>query len=147
PPSSGALTVGQILALTEKYDLKGWGASSAKSWQVIGDASRLAFADRGLYMADQDYVPMPTEGLLDPGYLAQRAKLIQPGKALTSAEAGTPPWQHAMLQSPDQSIELPSTSHFNIVDRDGNVVSITTTIENAFGSRLFVRGFLLNNEL
>ncbi|EKO3483676.1 gamma-glutamyltransferase [Vibrio fluvialis] len=147
PPSSGALTVGQILALTEQYDLKGWGASSAKSWQVIGDASRLAFADRGLYMADQDYVPMPTEGLLDSGYLAQRAKLIQPGKALTSAEAGTPPWQHAMLQSPDQSIELPSTSHFNIVDRDGNVVSITTTIENAFGSRLFVRGFLLNNEL
>lgn len=147
PPSSGALTVGQILALTEKYDLKGWGASSAQSWQVIADASRLAFADRGLYMADQDYVPMPTQGLLDSGYLAERARLIQPGKALTSAQAGNPPWQHAIQRSPDQSIELPSTSHFNIVDADGNVVSMTTTIENAFGSRLFVRGFLLNNEL
>ncbi|MGG6377903.1 gamma-glutamyltransferase [Vibrio cholerae] len=146
-PSSGGLTVGQILALTEQYDLKGWGAQDVKSWQVLGDASQLAFADRGLYMADQDYVPVPTQGLLDKTYLAERAKLIQPGKALTSAPAGNPPWHHAQLRSPDQSIELPSTSHFNIVDREGNVVSFTTSIENAFGSRLLVRGFLLNNEL
>lgn len=147
PPSSGALTLGQILAMTEKYDLKGWGASSAESWQVISDASRLAFADRGLYMADQDFVPMPTEGLLDKAYLSRRAKLITPGQALKDVKPGNPHWQHALLQSPDQSLELPSTSHFNIVDKDGNVVSMTTTIENAFGSRLFVRGFLLNNEL
>ncbi|HDM8072026.1 gamma-glutamyltransferase [Vibrio harveyi] len=147
PPSSGALTVGQILAITEQYDLKGWGAESAKSWQVIADASRLAFADRGKYMADQDYVPMPTEGLLDKDYLKQRAELIQVGKALSKVEAGNPPWSHAMNLSMDQSIELPSTSHFNIVDKQGNVVSMTTTIENAFGSRLMVRGFLLNNEL
>ncbi|EKF9580957.1 gamma-glutamyltransferase [Vibrio cholerae] len=146
-PSSGGLTVGQILTLTEQYDLKGWGAQDVKSWQVLGDASQLAFADRGLYMADQDYVPVPTQGLLDKTYLAERAKLIQPGKALTSAPAGNPPWHHAQLRSPDQSIELPSTSHFNIVDREGNVVSFTTSIENAFGSRLLVRGFLLNNEL
>nr|WP_194575171.1 gamma-glutamyltransferase [Vibrio anguillarum] len=146
-PSSGALTVGQILSITEQYDLKGWGAKEVNSWQVLGDASRLAFADRGLYMADQDYVPVPTQGLLDKSYLAERAQLIQPGKALTSAEAGNPPWHNAQLRSPDQSIELPSTSHFNIVDREGNVVSYTTSIENAFGSRLFVRGFLLNNEL
>ncbi|EGR1102273.1 gamma-glutamyltransferase [Vibrio cholerae] len=146
-PSSGGLTVGQILALTEQYDLKSWGAQDVKSWQVLGDASQLAFADRGLYMADQDYVPVPTQGLLDKTYLAERAKLIQPGKALTSAPAGNPPWHHAQLRSPDQSIELPSTSHFNIVDREGNVVSFTTSIENAFGSRLLVRGFLLNNEL
>ncbi|EMS7706750.1 TPA: gamma-glutamyltransferase [Vibrio cholerae] len=146
-PSSGGLTVGQILTLTEQYDLKGWGAQDVKSWQVLGDASQLAFADRGLYMADQDYVPVPTQGLLDKAYLAERAKLIQPGKALTSAPAGNPPWHHAQLRSPDQSIELPSTSHFNIVDREGNVVSFTTSIENAFGSRLLVRGFLLNNEL
>ncbi|MDF4985589.1 gamma-glutamyltransferase [Vibrio parahaemolyticus] len=147
PPSSGALTVGQILAITEQYDLKGWGPDSAKSWQVIADASSLAFADRGKYMADQDYVPMPTEGLLDKDYLKQRAELIQVGKALTKVEAGNPPWSHAMNLSMDESIELPSTSHFNIVDKQGNVVSMTTTIENAFGSRLMVRGFLLNNEL
>ncbi len=147
PPSSGALTVGQILAISEQYDLNSWGAESAKSWQVIADASRLAFADRGKYMADQDYVPMPSSGLLDTDYLKQRASLIQIGKALPEVNAGNPPWSHAVNLSMDESIELPSTSHFNIVDKQGNVVSMTTTIENAFGSRLMVRGFLLNNEL
>lgn len=147
PPSSGALTVGQILAISEHYDLKGWGPESTKSWQVIADASRLAFADRGKYMADQDYVPMPTEGLLDTDYLKQRASLISIGKALQEVAAGNPPWSHAMSRGMDESIELPSTSHFNIVDKQGNVVSMTTTIENAFGSRLMVGGFLLNNEL
>ncbi|UPR35706.1 gamma-glutamyltransferase [Vibrio cyclitrophicus] len=147
PPSSGALTVGQILAMTEQFDLKSWGPNDAKSWQVLADASRLAFADRGMYMADQDYVPMPTQGLVNTDYLQERAQLITAGKALDSAPSGTPPWDHAMLRSQDVSIELPSTSHFNIVDSDGNVVSMTTTIENAFGSRLMVRGFLLNNEL
>ena len=147
PPSSGALTVGQILAITENFDLKAWGPDNAKSWQVIADASRLAFADRGMYMADEDFVPMPTQGLLDKEYLKQRAQLIQPGKALESVSAGSPPWSYAQRQSMDESIELPSTSHFNVVDKQGNVVSITTTIENAFGSRLMTNGFLLNNEL
>ncbi|MGD8112362.1 gamma-glutamyltransferase [Vibrio sp. TRT 17S01] len=147
PPSSGALTVGQILTMTEQFDLKKWGADSATSWQVIADASRLAFADRGMYMADEDFVPMPTQGLLDQAYLKERAKLITTGKALETVSAGTPPWSYAQTQSQDESIELPSTSHFNVVDKEGNVVSITTTIENAFGSRLMVRGFLLNNEL
>lgn len=147
PPSSGALTVSQILSITEQFDLKGWGPNNAKSWQVIADASRLAFADRGMYMADEDFVPMPTQGLLDKEYLKQRAQLIQPGKALATVSAGTPPWNYAQRQSTDESIELPSTSHFNVVDKAGNVVSITTTIENAFGSRLMTNGFLLNNEL
>lgn len=147
PPSSGALTVGQILAITEQFDLKAWGAKDAKSWQVIADASRLAFADRGMFMADEDFVPMPTQGLLDPEYLKQRAKLIKPGQALDSVSSGNPPWSYAQRQSLDESIELPSTSHFNIVDKQGNIVSITTTIENAFGSRLMTNGFLLNNEL
>ncbi|KOO14041.1 gamma-glutamyltransferase [Vibrio xuii] len=147
PPSSGALTVGQILAMTEQFDLKAWGANDARSWQVIADASRLAFADRGMYMADEDFVPMPTQGLLDKEYLKQRAQLIKPGKALATASAGSPPWSYAQRQSSDESIELPSTSHFNVVDKQGNIVSITTTIENAFGSRLMTNGFLLNNEL
>jgi len=147
PPSSGALTVGQILTMTEQFDLKTWGPDNPKSWQVIADASRLAFADRGMYMADEDFVPMPTQGLLDKAYLIQRAKLIKPGQALDSVDAGIPPWSYALRQSSDESIELPSTSHFNVVDKAGNVVSITTTIENAFGSRLMTNGFLLNNEL
>ncbi|MEF2071252.1 gamma-glutamyltransferase [Consotaella aegiceratis] len=149
PPSSGALTVGQILGLIEPYDIGAMGAESAEAWRLIGDASRLAFADRGRYMADIDFVPMPLKGLTDKAYIAERAKLIGGDAALAEDEvvAGTPPWDHAMLWGDDQALELPCTSHFSIVDADGNVVSITTTIENGFGSRLMTNGFLLNNEL
>lgn len=149
PPSSGALTVGQILGLLEGSDLAAMGPDSADAWRLIGDASRLAFADRGRYMADSDFVPVPTAGLIDPAYLAERATLLQGDMALTEVEAGTPPFDHAALHwADDQSIELPSTSHISIVDAAGNALSMTTTIENGFGSRLMAPGgFLLNNEL
>lgn len=148
PPSSGGLSVGQILGIAGQFDLAALGPDNAESWRIIGDASRLAFADRGRYMADSDFVPMPTKGLIDPAYLKRRAGLIaQTGDALDTIEPGAPAWDHAMLWADDQSIELPSTSHISIIDRYGNALSMTTTIENGFGSRLFVRGFLLNNEL
>ncbi|WP_318408321.1 gamma-glutamyltransferase [Photobacterium leiognathi] len=147
PPSSGALTLGQILAMLNHYPLAKLGADNVESWRLIGDASRLAFADRGRYMADNDYVPMPTRGLLDPTYIAQRAALLQGKQALTKVEPGSPPWDHAQKQTSNEAIELPSTTHLSIVDKEGNVVSLTSTIENSFGSRLIVRGFLLNNEL
>jgi gamma-glutamyltranspeptidase / glutathione hydrolase len=147
PPSSGALTVGQILGMLEGFDLAAMGPGSAEAWTLIGDASRLAFADRGRYMADSDFVPMPTEGLVAEGYLDGRAQGLDPSRALETVEPGTPEWDHAMLWGDDVSLELPSTSHISIVDAEGNALSMTTTIENGFGSRLFVRGFLLNNEL
>ncbi|WP_159965972.1 gamma-glutamyltransferase [Profundibacterium mesophilum] len=147
PPSSGALTVGQILGMLEPYDLASMGPQSAEAWRLIGDASRLAFADRGRYMADIDYVPMPLDGLVAPQYLQERARLLETESALESAEPGMPPWDHAMLLGDDDSIELPSTSHISIVDAKGNALSMTTTIENGFGSRLMTNGFLLNNEL
>ena len=147
PPSSGALTVGQILGMLESSDLKALGPDSPEAWRLIGDASRLAFADRGRYMADRDFVPMPTKGLTHPGYLAERAKLLEGDDSLPEVSPGSPEWDHAQLWADDRSIELPSTSHISIVDGDGNVLSMTTTIENGFGSRLMVRGFLLNNEL
>lgn len=149
PPSSGALTVGQILGTLESVDLAGMGPESATTWQMIGDASRLAFADRGRYMADADFVPMPKTGLVDPDYLSERAGLLTEGAALTedAVVPGAPDWDHAQLWADDISLELPSTSHISIVDSYGNVASMTTTIENGFGSRLMVRGFLLNNEL
>ncbi len=147
PPSSGALTVGQILGLLQSFDLASLGPTAVESWRLIGDASRLAFADRGRYMADSDFVPMPTEGLVDPVYLKKRAVLLNGGEALETVSAGEPEWDHAMLLADDESIEFKSTSHFSIVDEDGNAVSITTTIENGFGSRLMSGGFLLNNEL
>ncbi len=144
PPSSGALTLGQALMMLEPYSLSDYSPGDAEAWQLIGDASRLAFADRGRYMADSDYVDVP-HGLLDPDYMARRAALIEPGRMLAEVEPGQPPGAEDWRQ--DESLELPSTSHFVIVDADGNVVSMTSTIENAFGSRLMVGGFLLNNEL
>ena len=149
PPSSGALTIGQILGVLAPHDMAALGPDSAEAWRLIGDASRLAFADRGRYMADSDFVPMPQRGLLDPDYLAGRAALLSGDGALAddAVAPGMPPWDHAMLLGDDVAIELPSTSHFAIVDPDGNVVSMTTTIENGFGSRLMTGGFLLNNEL
>ncbi len=147
PPSSGALTVGQILGMLNSYDLAAMGPESMEAWRLIGEASRLAFADRGRYMADSDFVPMPTTGLVDPGYLAQRAELLNAEGALTEVAPGNPEFDHAMNWADDESLELPSTSHISIVDSYGNVLSMTTTIENGFGSRLMTNGFLLNNEL
>ncbi|WP_147107686.1 gamma-glutamyltransferase [Tateyamaria sp. syn59] len=147
PPSSGALTVGQILGMLDSYDLAELGAENPESWRLIGDASRLAFADRGRFMADSDHVPMPTAGLVDPAYLADRAALLGGDAALTEVAPGNPAFDHSSNWADDESLELPSTSHISIVDSFGNVASMTTTIENAFGARLMVHGFLLNNEL
>ena len=138
PPSSGALTVGQILGMLDSYDLAAMGLDDPDAWRL---------ADRGRYMAGSDFVPMPTEGLVDPTYLAKRAALLAGDDALPEVAPGSPEWDHARIWADDVSIELPSTSHISIVDSFGNVLSMTTTIENAFGSRLMVRGFLLNNEL
>ncbi|MCD2181287.1 gamma-glutamyltransferase [Rhizobium sp. GN54] len=149
PPSSGAVAVGQTLGMIENFDIKGLGRDNPQSWRIIGDAQRLAFADRGRYLADTDFVPAPIKGLLQKDYLGKRAALLDGDRALAgdAVKAGEPEWDHALLFGRDTALELPSTSHFVIVDRDGNVVSMTTTIENGFGSRLMTGGFLLNNEL
>lgn len=148
PPSSGALTVGQILGQLDSFDLAALGAENPESWRLIGDASRQAFADRGRYMADSDFVPVPVKGLIDPAYLAQRAQALNTDTALESVSPGTPEFDHALNWADDVSIEFPSTSHISIVDQFGNALSMTTTIENGFGSRLMAPGgFLLNNEL
>ncbi len=149
PPSSGGIAIGQMLGMAENFDLKGFGPKNVQSWRIIGDAQRLAFADRERYVADTDFVPLPIKGLLDKSYLGERAKLLDGDKALgtDAVTAGQPEWDHALLFGRDAAIELPSTSHFVIVDPEGNVVSMTTTIESGFGSRLMTNGFLLNNEL
>ncbi len=149
PPSSGAVAIGQMLGVLENFDLKALGKDNPESWRLIGDAQRLAFADRERYLADTDFVPSPIKGLLDKTYLGERAKLLDGDKALgkDAVTAGKPEWDHAFNFGRDAAIELPSTSHFVIVDKQGNVVSMTTTIENGFGSRLMTNGFLLNNEL
>jgi gamma-glutamyltranspeptidase/glutathione hydrolase len=145
PPSSGGLTVGMILGLVDRHDLGG--PDDPQAWRLIGDASRLAFADRGRYIADSDFVPVPVAGLLDPAYLDQRAALLAGDDALPEVTPGQPEWDHAGLLADDASPEMPSTTHITIVDQYGNVASMTSSVENAFGARLMVRGFLLNNQL
>src|SRR6185369_1806043 len=113
---------------------------------LLAEAERLAYADRGLYMADSDFIPVPIKGLTDRGYLKSRAAQIRPDASLKVAQPGTPPLTTAALGT-DDALELPSTTQISIVDRWGNAVSMTTTIEDQFGSRLMVRGFLLNNQL
>ncbi|MDX5402173.1 MAG: gamma-glutamyltransferase, partial [Rhodobacterales bacterium] len=147
PPSSGALAVGQILGMVQGHDLTALGPDNPESWRLIGDASRLAFADRGRYVADTDFVPVPVQGMLDPSYLQGRAILLAGDDALPEVTAGTPEFDHTLLWADGVTLEQPSTTHISIVDSEGNVLSMTSTIENAFGSRVMAGGFLLNNEL
>ena len=146
PPSSGVLTVNQILGIIENAGIENYPKESPQAWQIIGDATRLAFADRNRYIADTDYVPMP-QGLLDKDYLAHRAKLIKKGTALEQVSPGQPRWDKPIALADDQSLELPSTTHISIVDQEGNMISMTSSIENGFGSRMMSNGFLLNNQL
>jgi gamma-glutamyltranspeptidase/glutathione hydrolase len=115
PPSSGAVAVGQILGLLEGFDLSA-GPQDVNVRRLMGDAARLAFADRGRYLADSDFVPVPVQGLLESSYLNERAKLLTGETALPEVSPGTPKFDHALLWADDASIELPSTSHISIVD-------------------------------
>jgi gamma-glutamyltranspeptidase/glutathione hydrolase len=153
PPSSGALTIGQILGMVEPFDLATLGRDDPESWRIIGDASRLAFADRERYIADSDFVNVP-KGLLNADYLKARSALIRRPTALPDAEVkpGEPPWDKAGLDGAElrldgKAFDMPATSHFSIVDAKGNVAAMTTSVENAFGSRQMAGGFILNNQL
>ncbi len=147
PPTSGGITTLQILGILRSFDLAELAPGSLQAVHLISEASRLAYADRARYLADADFVAVPTAGLLRPDYLAGRAALIDPGSSLGQATAGEPPGRQGRNFAPAPSPSQPSTSHFSIVDERGNAVAMTSSIENAFGSRLLVRGFLLNNQL
>ena len=148
PPSSGGLAVGQILKLVEPFDLGKGPADTlnARAVHLIAEAHKLAFADRDRYLGDPDFVSVPA-GLLDAGYLAIRRALIDPAAAMGKVSAGTPPQASLPMPGADATVEQDGTTHFSIIDRYGNVVSMTSTIEAAFGSRLWAAGFLLNNQL
>lgn len=147
PPSSGGVTLLQILGILQAYDVAALQPESAAAVHLVSEAERLAYADRSAYLADADFVRVPVAGLLDKAYLRQRAGLIDLHYGMGIAEPGTPPGVNAADQGADNALELPSTSHISIVDRWGNAVAMTSSIEDAFGSRHMVDGFLLNNEL
>ena len=144
PPSSGATTVFQILGMLERFDLKALGKDNPVSWHLIAEAMRLAYADRGQYAADADFVSVPVKGLLDKGYIASRSALISPDKALGVYTPGTPPGAKARTTGVSQDS---GTTHFIAVDRGGDIVTYTSTVESGFGSNLTAGGYILNNEL
>ena len=147
PPASGGVTTLQILGTLQEFDLAAMKPGSAEAVHLIAEASRLAFADRGQYLADPDAVRVPVGRMIDPGYLAIRAKLISRATAMEKAEPGDFAGQAELRYAPSPDEHGLSTTHVSVVDGDGNVVSLSSSIMNAFGSRLMVRGFLLNSQL
>ena len=145
PPSSGGISVIQILAQLQSFKLAQYSPNSSHAVHLLTQSARLAFADRNKYVADNDFVSVPVEGLLDPDYLAKRAALIDEKRDMGQAMAGIP--QGALVLANDNAIERPSTSHLVVVDKQGNAISMTSSIENGFGSALMVQGFILNNQL
>lgn len=146
PPSSGGVLVAQILGILEHFDLAALPPFSAEAVHLIVEASRLAFADRARYLGDADFVDVPVKWLTDPGYLASRAALISPTKRMPAVSAGTTGRvASAPFTLPEE--KGTSTTHFSIVDASGNAVSMTASIERAFGAKTMAAGFLLNNQL
>jgi gamma-glutamyltranspeptidase/glutathione hydrolase len=145
PPTSGGITVAQILGILQTKDmapLKG----NAKAAHFFSEAGDLAYADRNLYIADTDFVDVPVKSMIESGYLQSRAKLINDDKVFDIAQAGNPGRQSYNFV-PSAGIEY-GTSHMSIIDKNGNAVSMTTTIEYRFGSQLMTKGgFSLNNQL
>ncbi len=146
-PSSGGLTLLNTLMILENFDLKSLGKDNPKSYHLIAEASRLAFSDKNQYMADSDFVQTPDILLLQENYIAKRAALINPDKALMEINHGVPMGWNDQKQIPDGTVKDSGTSHISIIDQYGNILSMTSSIEYAFGSHIMVDGFLLNNQL
>ncbi|ARI76012.1 gamma-glutamyltransferase [Halobacillus mangrovi] len=153
PPSSGGLTILQILKLLEGFDLNSYDVRSPEKYHLLTEAMHLAYADRGAYIGDTEFVDVPIEGMLDEEYLAERRSLIQMGDANENVEPGNP-WAYqdgaagTLVSQPDDR-KIGQTTHFTVADKWGNLVSYTTTIEQVFGTGIMVPeyGFMLNNEL
>lgn len=145
PPSSGGITVIQTLAMLESFKLSQYHPNSLDALHLFTQSSRLAFADRSQYLADSDFVSVPVQGLLSLNYVQARSALISLKKDMGKAKAGTP--ELSNVQGEDNAYERPSTTHVSIVDADGNALSMTSSVEMAFGSAVMVEGFILNNQL
>lgn len=150
PPSAGGIAIVEILGMLDGFNLKSYAPGSLESVHLISEASKLAFADLQRYVADGGFYDVPVKGLTDPRYLARRAKTITLDRAGPRAEPGRPAglaFDWPAPKGPDETPELPATTHISVVDAAGNAVSLTDSIEQSFGSHVFVRGFLLNNHM
>ncbi|MGE0876702.1 MAG: gamma-glutamyltransferase [Burkholderiales bacterium] len=144
PPSSGGIAVLQILGMLERTQFRSLAPASAQAVHLFAEAGRLAYADRAHYIADPAFSAQPVDGLLAPAYLEARARLIGE-RSMGPALPGQPEGALQLGAAPET--EVSGTSHVSIVDAAGDAVSMTSTVESAFGSRIMVRGFLLNNQL
>lgn len=147
PPPSSGVSLLQLLGLLERTDIAQRGPADPQAWFLFAEASRVMYADRDRYVADPDFVAVPVEGLLDPGYLAERARLIGERASPVPPEAGSPPGASLTDAGRDATRDVAGTSHFVVVDGEGDVVSMTTSVESLFGSGRAVGGFFLNNQL
>jgi gamma-glutamyltranspeptidase/glutathione hydrolase len=147
PPPSSGVGVLELLGLLERTDIAARGPADPQAWFLFAEASRLMYADRDRYVADPRYAAVPVEGLLDARYLDDRARLIGERAATTAPAAGSPPGTQLTRSGADATTDIPGTSHFVVVDDEGDVVSMTTSIESLFGSGRAVGGFFLNNQL
>lgn len=145
PPSSGGVAINAILGILERFTMADHGPETADGWALFIEASRLAYADRDRYVGDPAFADVPVQGLIDPVYLSERAGQIEMTDAMDTVEAGTPPG--AAPQPEDATEDAPGTTHFVIVDADGDVVSMTSSVESPFGSGRMAGGFFLNNQL
>jgi gamma-glutamyltranspeptidase/glutathione hydrolase len=146
PPSSGGIAVLQILGMLQRFTPDQLTPNTVSGAHLFAQASRLAYADRAMYLGDPAFVDVPIQGLTDKGYVAGRAALIDPAKDMGTATAGNPPQKHAAL-APQVSPVLHGTSHMTIVDDSGEVIAMTTSVESVFGAEIMTRGFMLNNTL
>jgi gamma-glutamyltranspeptidase/glutathione hydrolase len=147
PPPSSGVSLLQLLGLLERTDIASQGPDDPQAWFVFAEASRVMYADRDRYVADPRFVRVPVDGLLDPRYLDERARLVGPRARETPPDAGTPPGASMTRLGRDATADVPGTSHFVVVDAEGDVVSMTTSVESLFGSGRAVGGFFLNNQL
>jgi gamma-glutamyltranspeptidase / glutathione hydrolase len=153
PPSSGGIAVAQMLGMLARRNIAvvpplvedGHAQPQVDAVHLFSEVGRLAYADRALYVADADFVPVDVSALIDPSYLAARAALIS-DRSIRHAVAGVPPGMKTTWAA-DLSPPRTATSHISVVDAFGNATAMTTSIEDAFGARMMVRGFMLNNEL
>ncbi len=146
PPSSGGIAVLQMLGMLEQYPIGLLQPGDTLAVHYFAEAGRLAFADRDLYVGDPAFTAVPVRGMLDLAYLKQRGALIDSKRSMGKASPGRPEGASIALGE-GVAADIPSTSHLVAIDAQGNAVSMTTTIEAEFGSKIFVRGFLLNNQL
>jgi gamma-glutamyltranspeptidase/glutathione hydrolase len=144
-PPSGFVSMFEILKQLEPFNLRALGRDNPEAWHLIAESERLSYADRDAYMADPDFAAVPAKGLMSDAYLKARSALIRPDARIVEAVTGTPPGARAV--TPALSPEPAGTSHMVAVDAEGNVATMTSTIEGPFGSGLTIGGFYLNNEL